>query len=106
MNRHGGEQQQQLALDEAFVRNLIRQTRADGFGSNHGSWTDQCKIGALAVAIASGGRVLASLNVIYPEQAVSPADAVRRFLPELRRAADEIADALSAQTPARDASGC
>lgn len=97
----GGEQQQKLALDEAFVRNLIRQTRADGFGSNHGDWTDQRKIGALAVAVACGGRVLGSLNVVYLEQAISPAEAVRRFLPELQRAADEIADALQVQTHAR-----
>ena len=101
----GGEQQQRLALDEAFVRNLIRQTRADGFGSNHGDWADQRKIGALAVAIACEGRVLASLNVIYLEQAISPADAARRFLPELRRAADEIADALQVGTPAGGVSG-
>ena len=47
-------------------------------------------------------RVLASLNVIYLAQTITPADAVRRFLPELRRAADEIADALNAQTQERD----
>jgi IclR family mhp operon transcriptional activator len=101
----GGEQQQQLALDDAFVRNLIRQTRADGFGSNHGDWADQRKIGALAVAISSGSRVLASLNVIYLEQAISPPEAVRRFLPELQRAASEIAAALQAPGHARSVAG-
>jgi len=94
----GGGQQQKLALDDAFVRNLIRQTRADGFGSNHGDWTDQRKIGALAVAIQAGGRVLASLNVIYLEQAITPAEATRRFVPELQRAARDMVDALEAQT--------
>jgi IclR family mhp operon transcriptional activator len=100
----GGEQQRKLAFDDAFVRNLVRQTRADGFGSNHGDWADQRKIGALAVAIQSDGRVLASLNVIYLEQAISPTEAMRRFLPELQRAANEIADGLHRQTGARDAS--
>jgi IclR family transcriptional regulator, mhp operon transcriptional activator len=92
----GGEQQQKLALDDAFIRNLIRQTRADGFGSNHGDWSDQRKIGALAVAIEAHERVLASLNVVYLEQAINPAEAVRRFLPELQHAAAEMVTALEA----------
>jgi len=93
----GGEQQQKLASDQAFIRNLVRQTRADGFGSNHGDWADQRKIGALAVAIAAHERVIASLNVIYLEQAIHPAEAIRRFVPELQRAAQEMEKALGAQ---------
>jgi IclR family transcriptional regulator, mhp operon transcriptional activator len=92
----GGEQQQKLALDEAYIRNLIRQTRADGFGSNHGDWADQRKIGALAVAIEAHGRVLASLNVIYLEQAIGRDEAQRRFVPELQRAAQEMVAGLEA----------
>lgn len=92
----GGEQQQKLALDDAFIRNLIRQTRADGFGSNHGDWADQRKIGALAVAIAAHDRVLASLNVVYLQQAINRAEATRRFLPELQQAAAEMVTALEA----------
>jgi IclR family mhp operon transcriptional activator len=41
--------------------------------------------------------VLASLNVIYLEQAINPAEAVRRFVPELQRAAQEMVTALEAQ---------
>ncbi|CAG9239747.1 DNA-binding transcriptional activator MhpR [Paraburkholderia tropica] len=93
----GGEQQQKLASDPAFIRNLVRQTRADGFGSNHGDWADQRKIGALAVAIEAHGRVLASLNVIYLEQAMPPQEAVRRFVPELQRAAKEMVEAMERQ---------
>ncbi|WP_321788505.1 DNA-binding transcriptional regulator [Paraburkholderia sp. J94] len=93
----GGEQQQKLASDPGFIRNLVRQTRADGFGSNHGDWADQRKIGALAVAIEAHGRVLASLNVIYLEQAMPPQEAVRRFVPELQRAAKEMVEAMERQ---------
>ncbi|MCO5400367.1 DNA-binding transcriptional regulator [Ralstonia soli] len=92
----GGEQQLKLAQDDAYIRNLVRQTRANGFGSNHGDWSDQRKIGAVAVAIEAQGRVLASLNVVYLEQAISPAEAVRRFVPELQRAAVEMVEALLA----------
>uniref|UniRef100_UPI003F4969E4 DNA-binding transcriptional regulator n=1 Tax=Cupriavidus yeoncheonensis TaxID=1462994 RepID=UPI003F4969E4 len=90
----GGEQQLKLAMDDVYIRNLIRQTRKDGFGSNHGDWADQRKIGALAVAIQAEGRVLASLNVIYLEQAITPAEATRRFVPELQQAAKEMVESL------------
>ncbi|WER46288.1 DNA-binding transcriptional regulator [Cupriavidus sp. WKF15] len=92
----GGEQQFKLAHDDAFIRNLIRQTRKDGFGSNQGDWSDQRKIGAVAVAIQAEGRVLASLNVIYLQQAISAAEATRRFVPELQQAAKEMVEALEA----------
>lgn len=91
----GGELQQRFASDDAFIRNLVRQTRENGFGSNHGDWLDQRKIGAVAVAVASQGRVLASLNVIYLDQAVSPAEAVRRFVPPLQEAAAQMAAAVA-----------
>lgn len=94
----GGPQQQALAHDAAFVRNLVRQTRADGFGSNHGDWEDQKHIGAVAVAIASDTRVYGSLNVIYLERAISMSEATRRYVPELQQAAAEIIEALAAQT--------
>nr|WP_315592447.1 DNA-binding transcriptional regulator [uncultured Cupriavidus sp.] len=94
----GGEQQRKLAQDDAYIRNLVRQTRAEGFGSNQGDWEDQRKIGAVAVAIPFGGRVLASLNVIYLRQAIASAEATRRFVPELQRAAQEMVDALSVES--------
>ncbi len=93
----GGEQQAKLASDNTYIRNLVRQTLADGFGSNHGDWSDQRKIGAVAVAIAVHGRVLGSLNVIYLQQAITRAEATRRFVPELQEAAHEMVKALAAQ---------
>lgn len=41
----GGDEQKALASSDALVRNLVRRVRADGFGSNHGDWTAQNKIG-------------------------------------------------------------
>ncbi|ACC73646.1 transcriptional regulator, IclR family [Paraburkholderia phymatum STM815] len=90
----GGEEQQALAKNDALVRKLIRRVREDGFGSNHGDWTAQAKIGAVAVAISADDRVLASLNVVFLSRAVGLADATRRYVPELQKAAKEIATAL------------
>jgi IclR family mhp operon transcriptional activator len=74
--------------------------RADGFGSNHGDWTAQNKIGAVAVPIVSRERVLASLNVVFLSRAVTLAEAKRRYVPELKRAADEMVTALEAEEDA------
>ncbi|KVW04530.1 transcriptional regulator [Burkholderia cepacia] len=90
----GGEEQQAFARNDALVRKLIRRVREDGFGSNHGDWTAQAKIGAVAVAISADERVIASLNIVFLSRAVSLADATRRYVPELQKTATEIAAAL------------
>jgi IclR family mhp operon transcriptional activator len=96
----GGEEQKALASNDALIRNLVRRVRADGFGSNHGDWSDQGKIGAVAVAIQFEERVLASLNVVFLSRAVSLAEAKRRYVPELQTAAREMVEELAAQANA------
>ncbi|OLL32094.1 transcriptional regulator [Burkholderia sp. SRS-W-2-2016] len=93
----GGEEQKALASNDALIRNLVRRVRADGFGSNHGDWLDQGKIGAVAVAIVFEERVLASLNVVFLSRAVSLAEAKRRYVPELQTAAREMVAELEAE---------
>jgi IclR family transcriptional regulator, mhp operon transcriptional activator len=93
----GGEEQKALACDDAFIRALVRRVRADGFGSNHGDWAAQNKIGAVAVAIVSQERVLASLNVVFLSRAVTLAEAKRRYVPELQTAAREMIEGLEAE---------
>lgn len=97
----GGDEQQAFARNDALVRKLIRRVRDDGFGSNHGDWTAQAKIGAVAVAISADERVIASLNVIFLSRAVRLEDAVRRYVPELQKAALDIAEALKQESEAR-----
>jgi IclR family transcriptional regulator, mhp operon transcriptional activator len=80
----------------------VRRVRADGFGSNHGDWAAQSKIGAVAVALVSGQRVLASLNVVFLSRAVTLAEATRRYVPELQSAAREMIEVLEAEV-AKDA---
>jgi IclR family mhp operon transcriptional activator len=93
----GGEEQKALASNDALVRSIVRRVRADGFGSNHGDWAAQSKIGAVAVAIVYEQRVLASLNVVFLSRAVTLAEAKRRFVPELQTAAREMVEGLEAE---------
>lgn len=100
----GGDEQKAIASSDALIKNLVRRVRADGFGSNHGDWAAQSRIGAVAVAIVSQERVLASLNVVFLSRAVTLADAKRRYVPELQSAAREMVEALEAEIPASGAS--
>jgi IclR family mhp operon transcriptional activator len=93
----GGEEQKALASNDALIKSLVKRVRADGFGSNHGDWAAQSRIGAVAVAIVSRERVLASLNVVFLSRAVTLAEAKRRYVPELQTAVREMVDVLQSQ---------
>ena len=98
----GGEEQQSIAKNDALVRSLIKRVRTDGFGSNHGDWAAQGKIGAVAVAIRLEERVLASLNIVFLARAVSLKEATRRYVPELAKAAESIVEKLRAESQQKD----
>ncbi|MDN0076412.1 DNA-binding transcriptional regulator [Crenobacter sp. SG2303] len=83
-----------LAKDEGFIRNLIEQVRSTGYSTNQGDWQEQKKIGAVAVPVLHGGKVLGSLNVIYLNRAVSQSDAIQRYVPALQQAVARISAAL------------
>jgi IclR family mhp operon transcriptional activator len=93
----GGEEQKGLASNDELIKKLVKRVRADGFGSNHGDWTAQSKIGAVAVAIVSRERVLGSLNVVFLSRAVSLAEAKRRYVPDLQTAVREMVAAFESQ---------
>ncbi|MFM0504577.1 DNA-binding transcriptional regulator [Paraburkholderia caffeinilytica] len=94
----GGEEQKAIASNDALVRSLLRRVRADGFGSNHGDWAAQSKIGAVAVAVVAQERVLASLNVVFLSRAVTLAEAKVRYVPELQNAAEQMTAALASES--------
>lgn len=86
----GGKQQQSIAKNEALVRALIKRVRDDGYGSNHGDWAEQAKIGALAVPVHANGSVRGSLNIVFLNRAISHREAELKFLPALQQAAAQI----------------
>ena len=82
--------QAQLARDDRFVNALVRKVKADGFGTNTGEWTVERKIGALAMPILDGKRVLGALNIVYLTSALTSAQAIERFSRPLKTAVDKI----------------
>lgn len=91
----GGEEQSALASNPAYLRNLIQRVQADGFGWNRGDWTEQKKIGAIAVAIRHQERVLGCLNVVYLSRAISAEEAEKRFVGLLQKTVNKIESALN-----------
>lgn len=83
-----------LANDDKFIANLLEQTRARGYSSNEGDWSAERKIGAIGVPVFEGGKVIASINVIYLSRAVTHAEAAARYLPALVDAARQLEAAL------------
>ena len=83
--------QAQLARDERFVNALVRKVKADGYGTNTGEWTVERKIGAIAMPIIDGKRVLGALNIVYLNSALTSPQAIERFSRPLKTAADKIA---------------
>lgn len=93
-NGVGGRAQQALASDPRYVSDLVARVRARGYAENNGDWTEQNRIGAIAVPLVFRGEVLGCLNVVYLAKAVTTVAAVERFLGPLGSAAAEIVSAL------------
>lgn len=89
--RSAGGAQAQLARDDRFVKALVRTVKEDGFGTNTGEWTVERKIGAIAMPIVDGKRVLGALNIVYLNSALTSAQAISRFSKPLKTAVDRIA---------------
>ncbi|MES2508487.1 MAG: DNA-binding transcriptional regulator [Pseudomonadota bacterium] len=80
----------EIARDRKKVTRMIRETRRRGYATNEGEWSPEAHFGAIAFPIFSGERLLAAINMIFPKDAVSPADLKTRFAPRLQRLAQSI----------------
>ena len=86
----GQDEQSRLARSPGFVETHLARTRERGYASNEGEWTEQLKIGAIALPIRRQGQVLGCINVVFLRKALSVEEAAQRYLPELRGAIHNI----------------
>ncbi|WP_298718090.1 DNA-binding transcriptional regulator [uncultured Oceanisphaera sp.] len=86
--------QGKLARNRIWVDKLIRQTRANGYGANHGEWGDEEKIGSIAVPIRHGEQVMGCLNLVYIAKAMTIEDAAKRHLGALQAVIADIEQQL------------
>jgi len=80
------------AHDEAWVRSLLAATRRRGYGERQEEIVE--RTGAIAIPVMHGQRVVACLSITFIASAITPQQAARRHLDQLRAAAAEIEEGL------------
>lgn len=86
-----------IARDHRMVAQLIRQTRADGYGSRMGSTPgiSVAETGAIAVPVRRERSVFACIAITFFSKVLKPAEAASRYLGDLKIAASQIESQLS-----------
>jgi IclR family mhp operon transcriptional activator len=80
----------------ATFKQIMLRTQRDGYGANHGEWSADKKVAAIAVPVMNKqGAVLACINVVAITRATSPDQLAKKFLAQLRDAATEIEVAIA-----------
>ncbi|MBB4819772.1 IclR family mhp operon transcriptional activator [Pseudomonas alcaligenes] len=79
-----------LARDRSNLDNLLRRTRHRGYGENFMNWNREEKIASIAIPVRAEQRLLGCLNLVYVAKAMSIEQAAQRYLPALRRTAEQI----------------
>lgn len=91
MLRSRHEMQGSPVLSAASIQALIDDTRARGYGSNFGEWSEEPKFGGYAVPIRNpGGEAMVALNVIFLTSAMKVEGARENLLDALLVAAGKI----------------
>ena len=85
------------ARSPASVENILQRTRELGYATNQGEWTNEQKVGAIAVPIRCSGEPIGSVNVVYLVKSIATDLAVDAYLPHLKWAAGEIESRLEAR---------
>jgi IclR family mhp operon transcriptional activator len=86
--RASGHPDDARARDAQWVRNLIANTRRRGYGERQEEVVE--RTGAVAIPIRHGQRVTACLSITFIASALTPQQAARRHLDQLRAAAAAI----------------
>ena len=89
----------QIARDSKRVSQLIKQTRADGYGSRYNAAVpglpDAAETGAIAVPVRQEARVCACLVITFFSKIMTAHEAAQRYLADLAQAAANMGEKLS-----------
>ena len=90
----GDDDQAALARIPGLVEQMLARIRQQGYAANEGDWRAEQKIGAIAVPIRHGPKVLGCLNAVFLRKAMPIETAAQRYLPALRDAVAKIESRL------------
>jgi IclR family mhp operon transcriptional activator len=84
------------AQEPEYVAAIVRKTRERGYAES----ISECekKMSAISIPICFGDRVLASMTTVFFTSAMTADEASKRFVPPMRRAAEEIVRSLESHT--------
>jgi IclR family mhp operon transcriptional activator len=84
------------AHDAKWLASLIASTRRRGYGERQEEFVE--RTGAIAIPVQDGERVMACLSITFIASALTPPQAARRHLDQLRAAATQIQEGLKLRT--------
>lgn len=90
-----------LVAHPEHLRRLVAQVRRDGYAASLGEV--ESKMNTIAVPVLLGSRVFACINIVMFKSAMPLSEAVERYLPDLRRAAQKVEEGLLGQSGLADA---
>ena len=90
MLRSGPVEERMAASSPKMLADLIRRTRAAGYGVNDREWSKEPRFSAIALPIMRGSHVLGCLNLVFPASAMTSREAADKHLPALHRATHRI----------------
>jgi IclR family mhp operon transcriptional activator len=80
----------ELARNRAYVKGILRETRKRGYAMNKGEWSAEAAVTAVALPIKVGEHAIGGVNLVFQSNQVSDREIAVRYVPLLRRLADEI----------------
>ena len=90
-----------FAKDSAFLRELVRRTRRNGYAGKIGD--REKRVAAIAVPVMRGERVFACINTVFYRSAIALPEAAAKYVEPLREAAAQIESRVESELPASGA---
>lgn len=79
-----------MARDGSYVKRILRETRRRGYAVNKGEWAAEASVTAIGLPVRIGEHAIGAINLVLQNNVVSDREISTRYLPLLRKLANEI----------------
>lgn len=86
----------EMARDRSYVKSVLRDTRKRGYAMNRGEWSAEASVTAIAFPIRVGEHAIGGVNLVFQRNQISDREIAVRYVPLLRKLADEISHRTTA----------
>jgi len=87
-----------VAGSQSIVAQIVRDVRQRGYAAAVAAEEGK-RVGAIALPVRAPNAVIGAINVIFFHSAMTTNEAAKRYLPQLRQCANDIAKALASAPP-------